>query len=68
MKREPEEGSILNAWREEPGYEACGIEGQEALDLGEEGEDILKEHSQNEGELPSSVPISEDELDYADSD
>ncbi|KAL1686570.1 hypothetical protein GGG16DRAFT_96737 [Schizophyllum commune] len=68
VKREPEEGSILSAWREEPGYEAGGIEGQEALDLGEEDEDTLKEHSQNEGELPSSVPIWEDELDYAESD
>ncbi|KAL1726588.1 hypothetical protein EV714DRAFT_254815 [Schizophyllum commune] len=68
VKREPEEGSILNAWRAEPGYEADEIEGQEGPDLGKEGEDILKEHSQNEGELPSSVPISEDELDYADSD
>ena len=36
--------------------------------MGEEGEDILKEHSQNEGEFPPSVPISEDELDYAESD
>ncbi|KAL1751228.1 hypothetical protein FB107DRAFT_294060 [Schizophyllum commune] len=65
-KREPEEGSVLDARREVPGYEAGGIEGQDALDLGEEDE--LKEHSQNEGELPSSVPISEDEFDYADSD
>ncbi|KAI5894729.1 uncharacterized protein SCHCODRAFT_02746250 [Schizophyllum commune H4-8] len=68
VKREPEEGSILNAWREEPGYDAGEMEGQEDLAVGEEGEDILKEHSQNEGELPSSVPIWEDELDYAESD
>ncbi|KAL1714011.1 hypothetical protein EV715DRAFT_210479 [Schizophyllum commune] len=69
VKREPKEGSILNAWRAEPRCESGEIEGQEDADLEEEeGEDILEEHSQNEGELPSSVPIWEDELDYAESD
>ncbi|KAI4523745.1 hypothetical protein K525DRAFT_195672 [Schizophyllum commune Loenen D] len=68
VKREPEEGSILDAWREEPGYEAGEIEGQEAPELEAEGEDLLKVDSQNEGQFPPSVSIWEDELDYADSD